>query len=364
MKDKIKKMNFLGKAKSVVNITTDTAIGFAKTATGITKGKVQEASQAISESSIINGIRSWVISLFVKAIESCSTEQDRMDSIAWLTIARETLANNNLSTPEKAQTLYKLMDTKRLAQGIFRSVSEAFENYKNADLPLALKIAIPVTIGAGVVVGGQGVGIAGFGTAIGAPVLLLIFLGVAGITSVLEAFLSRSEARDYISVVLSLIARDELLRRANNSMRKAMAEDIVAPKQKAYTKEIEAIRDLLLNMDAYDFEKHVMSFFQQQGLISWVTKKSNDFGVDGFARHSNGLIIVQCKRNAVENGVGRPTIQQFKGVIEENSAWRGYVVTTSYFTHEAIESAAKNPNLVIIALEELLEWHLNGIKIS
>lgn len=356
-------MNFFDKAKSIISTTTETTISFAKTTTDATKEKVQGVSNAISESPVINGIRSWVISLFVKAIESCSTEEDLMDSIAWLTIARETLANSNLSTTEKVQTLYKLIDTKRLAQVILRTVSETFENYKNADLPLAIKIAIPVTIGAGAIVGGQGVGIAGFGSAVGAPVLLLIFLGVAGITSVLEAFLSRSEAHDYISVVLSLIARDELLRRANNSMRKAMAEDIVAPRQKVYTKEIETIRDMLLNMDAYDFEKHVMSFFQQQGLISWVTKKSNDAGVDGFARHSNGLIIVQCKRNAIKNGVGRPIIQQFKGVIEENLAWRGYVVTTSYFTDEAIESAGKNSSLELIALNELIEWHLNGIKI-
>jgi len=92
-----------------------------------------------------------------------------------------------------------------------------------------------------------------------------------------------------------------------------------------------------------------------------VTKKSNDAGVDGFARHSSGLIIVQCKRNAINNTVGRPIIQQFKGVIEENEAWRGYVVTTSSFTNEAIESAAKNDKIMLIGLSELLDWHLQGI---
>jgi restriction endonuclease Mrr len=73
---------------------------------------------------------------------------------------------------------------------------------------------------------------------------------------------------------------------------------------------------------------------------------------------------VQCKRNAKENGVGRPTVQQFKGVVEENSAWRGYIVTTSYFTNEAVESAAKNDKFILIDLVKLLEWHRSGIDTS
>jgi restriction endonuclease Mrr len=117
-------------------------------------------------------------------------------------------------------------------------------------------------------------------------------------------------------------------------------------------------------MDPYDFEKHVMSFFQQAGLLAWVTKKSNDAGVDGFARHSEGLILVQCKRNATKNTVGRPTIQQFKGVIEENEAWRGYIVTTSSFTSGAIESATKNNKIILIGLQELIDWHLLGINLE
>lgn len=318
---------------------------------------LSETGKQINDSSLEN----WVSSLFANAIKSCSTENDRMGLLTWLTLSREVLSNDALSITEKTQALYQLFDSKSLVEGLLRSVEEGFENYKNADLPLAIKIAIPITLGASAIVGGAGVGIAGFGSAIGVPVLLLIFLGAAGITSVLEAFFSDSEARDYISVVSAMIVKDELLRRANQKMRQAMSEEIVAPQQYAYTPEKEAIAQMLLEMDAYDFEKHIMSFFQQAGLLAWVTKKSNDAGVDGFARHSSGLIIVQCKRNAINNTVGRPIIQQFKGVIEENEAWRGYVVTTSSFTNEAIESAAKNDKIILIGLAELLDWHLQGI---
>lgn len=113
-------------------------------------------------------------------------------------------------------------------------------------------------------------------------------------------------------------------------------------------------------MSPVDFECHVMAFFQDMGLLAWVTKQSNDAGVDGFARHASGLIVVQCKRNALDNSVGRPVVQQFKGVVEENKAWRGYVVTTSYFTSGAVESAALNEQIVLVDMTELVAWHLSS----
>ncbi|WP_375781062.1 restriction endonuclease [Bradyrhizobium sp. ma5] len=84
---------------------------------------------------------------------------------------------------------------------------------------------------------------------------------------------------------------------------------------------------------------------------------SNDFGVDGFAVHPDGLIIVQCKRNSSANRVGRPTIQQFKGVIEEQGALRGYVVSTSTFTEEAKESAVLSEKIVLVDIDGLARWH-------
>ncbi len=103
-----------------------------------------------------------------------------------------------------------------------------------------------------------------------------------------------------------------------------------------------------------------MSFFDAAGLNAWATRKSNDFGVDGFAIHPDGLIIVQCKRNAPDNRIGRPTIQQFKGVIEEQNAHRGYVVTNATFTDEAIESAALYEKIVLIDMGALLVWHADA----
>lgn len=309
-------------------------------------------------------VREWVVSIFVKAVQACSTEQDRLDVIAWLTVARETLSRTDCSVADKTRGIYQLTDSRRVVKSLFNGVTEAYRNYKDADLPLAVKVAIPATVGAGLVVGGHAVGVAGFGSAIGMPALLMVFLGVAGVTSVLEAFLSRSEAGSYLSVIAAMVVRDELLRRTNHAMRQAMTEEMAEPVQRPCSKDAQAVRQLLLGMEAYAFEQHVMSFFLQAGLLAWVTKKSNDAGVDGFARHQDGLIVVQCKRYAAENGVGRPVIQQMKGVVEENQAWRGYVVTTSYFTREAISSAEQSSGIVLVDLDALVDWHLNGLTIS
>jgi restriction system protein len=88
-----------------------------------------------------------------------------------------------------------------------------------------------------------------------------------------------------------------------------------------------------------------------------VTPKSNDLGADGIAVHDNGPIVVQCKRNAPDNKVGRPVVQQFKGVIEEHNAWRGYIVTTSKFTDEAVLSATLSDKVMLVDMDLLTQWH-------
>jgi restriction system protein len=188
-------------------------------------------------------------------------------------------------------------------------------------------------------------------------VLLLIFLGTAGITSIIEAVVTSPEGRTRIAEIIDVIIEDERLRRTSAQMKAAMKEQPMDPTRFAMPAEEMALRQYLLSMDPFDFERHSMSFFERAGLEAWVTRKSNDFGVDGFAIHPDGLMIVQCKRNATANKVGRPTIQQFKGVVEEQNAHRGYVVTTSAFTEEAIESAVLTSKIVLVSMDDLVRWH-------
>lgn len=312
----------------------------------------------------MNKAESWIVSIFVKIIQSVSTEQDRLDILSWLALVREILENKSFSTLDKIQKIKEISHAGETVKIVMRSVAISLNNYKNADIPWSVKIAIPITLGAAAIVGGPGVGIAAFGGAIGMPLLVLVFLGTAGITSILESFFTSKASQSYIGVVMALIVKDEMYRRANKQMQDAMTNEPLEPKKATVPKDVEKLKEYLWNMDNYAFEQHVMSFFQDKGMLSWVTKKSNDAGVDGFAKHENGLIIVQCKRHSEHNLVGRPVIQQLKGVIEENNAWRGYVVTTSNFTQEAKESALKNEKLILIAMDQLVEWHLNdGLEV-
>jgi restriction system protein len=75
-------------------------------------------------------------------------------------------------------------------------------------------------------------------------------------------------------------------------------------------------------------------------------------------------MITQCKRNSPHNKVGRPTIQQFKGVVEEQNALRGYVVTTSTFTEEAVQSAVLSDKLILVDMDILVRWHATAPTFS
>ncbi|MCK1494444.1 restriction endonuclease [Bradyrhizobium sp. 180] len=305
---------------------------------------------------ITEGIKIWLVGRFASAIKHTTRAEDRVFAIQWLSDSRAVVASD-LRPVEKFKKLNSLINSRIAISAIAKSVSEAVSNYRNSDLPLPMKIALPATLAALPLVGGQAAGIAAFGGALGVPVVLLIFLGAAGITSIIEAVVTNPEARPHIAEVIDAIVQDERLRRTSAQMKAAMKEQPIDPTRFSVPPEDAALRAYLLGMDPFQFERHTMSFFNAAGFEAWATRKSNDFGVDGFAIHPEGLMIVQCKRSSADNKVGRPTIQQFKGVIEEQNPLRGYVVTTSTFTEEAMESAQLSEKLILIDMESLVGWH-------
>jgi restriction system protein len=306
--------------------------------------------------SITEGIKKWLVGLFASAINHSTRPEDRVLAIRWLGQSRDIVASDARSI-EKFKQLNALINSRTTIVAIGNSVSEAVSNYRKSNLPWSMKIALPATLAAIPLVGGQAAGIAAFGGALGVPVLLLVFLGTAGITSIIEAVVTSPEAQTHIAEIIDVIIEDERLRRTTSQMKAAMKAQPMDPTRFAMPVEEMTLRQHLLSMDPFDFERHSMSFFLSAGLEAWATRKSNDFGVDGFAVHPDGLVIVQCKRNATTNKVGRPTIQQFKGVAEEQDAHRGYIITTSAFTEDAIESAALTNKIVLVAMDDLVRWH-------
>lgn len=233
-------------------------------------------------------------------------------------------------------------------------------------VPWPIWVILCVTLPAIVIFGSAAIGIAGAFGAFGLPILLpafLVGLAIVGLITVTASLRRPSNGVNYLVPIIKRIAEDEAARRMRKEMREAMTAAPIEPCKQRVSGNAHEAAQRLLRMNALEFERHVMAFFQDVGLLAWVTKQSNDMGVDGFAKHPDGLIVVQCKRYGPETCIGRPVIQQFKGVVEENDAWRGYVVTTSHFSSGACESADKNEKLHLVDMQKLIEWHERGFRL-
>ncbi|CAK0768581.1 restriction system protein [uncultured Gammaproteobacteria bacterium] len=313
----------------------------------------------MADGAILSRLREWLVRVFAQSIEKVTNEGDRQEIAKWLSDSRD-LLNSDKTHSEKIKALYYLTDMKSAVRVVGNSVTETVKSYKNSNLPLSVKIAVPVTLLAAPFIGGQGAGIAALGGALGLPVLLLVFLGAAGISSILETMVTNRDAAPYLIGILEIIARDEIARRTSAALKTAMRTDPIDSRRFPMPSDEVKLRQKLLAMDPFDFESHIVSFFKTDGVKAWTTKKSNDLGVDGFVDHPDGLIVIQCKRHATNNPVGSPLVQQFKGVIEENGASKGYLVTTSNFTSGAIESAGKFDKLILVNIDELVHWHASS----
>lgn len=99
--------------------------------------------------------------------------------------------------------------------------------------------------------------------------------------------------------------------------------------------------------------------------------KSGDGGVDGVINEDLlGLdrIYVQAKRYAATSVIGRPDIQAFTGSLVGFGASKGVFFTTSGFSSQAVEFAARVPQRIILIdgrrLSELMIEHGVGVRTS
>lgn len=307
-------------------------------------------------SQVQSRISDWIIRLFVVAIRAIQSPDRKIEVLNWLSTARRVVASP-ASTSEKFVELYRGLDAKAAVAAVFSSVAGAASRYAKSDLPLAAKLAVPATVLAMPFVSSQGAGIAAFGTAIGLPVLLLIFVGTAGITAIIESCTTNETARAYTRFVLDRIAQDEAFRAFRAAMRRGEQGEPEQPMRADIPSGEEARRAALLAMNPIAFEKHVMSFFVGPDIVETAaTQQNGDKGIDGFAKHRDGLIVVQCKRYAPDNRVGGPAIMNFSGAMLFHEAWRGYFVTTSGFTSQAREVAQKRSDIVLVDMDEFVRW--------
>lgn len=87
--------------------------------------------------------------------------------------------------------------------------------------------------------------------------------------------------------------------------------------------------------------------------------KSGDEGIDGIIKEDRlglDIIYIQAKRWA--NTVGRPEIQKFAGALQGQRAKKGVFITTSDFSRDAIDYAAKIESKIVLIDGEQLAQHM------
>lgn len=299
-----------------------------------------------------SSLRNGVAATFARIINELPGGERRDEAIWLMRQAAEILESPGAIT-NKIRCLDALLGSSKVVEMIVDLVRQSMIGFRDSALSKPLRMVFPATLMALPVLGAQGVGMAALGGILSGPSVVLVFLGAAGTASILDAVVFQGSAMGGAHPPIG--AREK----ASDALPSVPVSVGAYPASSYDLPEDETLlRRALQDMNPFDFERHVMGFFSRSGMEAWVTSKTNDMGVDGFARHPRGLIVVQCKRHSTGNLVGRPVIQQMKGVVAEHNALRGYLVTTSRFSDKARHSAKMSDQLVLVDMPELLRWHM------
>ncbi len=109
------------------------------------------------------------------------------------------------------------------------------------------------------------------------------------------------------------------------------------------------------------FEEMIAELLQREGFDVNVTPPSRDGGRDILAWRETVagrlLFLVECKRFAPERPVGVSIVRALYGIVEQEKASHGLVVTSSYFTKGAIQFKDKvGYRLGLTDYESLAMW--------
>ncbi|MFH1328672.1 MAG: restriction endonuclease, partial [Candidatus Bathyarchaeota archaeon] len=107
------------------------------------------------------------------------------------------------------------------------------------------------------------------------------------------------------------------------------------------------------------FESWVGEYFRRKGYDARVVGGPKDKGCDVKAWKIDDIgrkrfYIIQCKRYEPRYKIASPTIRDLAGTIHAEQADGGFLVTTSYFTDDAITEAKHQGNIRLINRDELL----------
>lgn len=99
--------------------------------------------------------------------------------------------------------------------------------------------------------------------------------------------------------------------------------------------------EAVYSLSSREFEELVAELLYKQGYTVELTPPSKDGGFDMYAARKDGLgeflYLVECKRYAPGNPVGVQVVRALHGMVQQEQATAGIVVTTSRFTKGAVE---------------------------
>ena len=119
--------------------------------------------------------------------------------------------------------------------------------------------------------------------------------------------------------------------------------------------------DKLYDLDPRKFEELIASIFKDFGFDVELTKATRDGGRDIIASIRNAvtnfLAYVECKKYAADNKIGVGIIRNVAGVHYMRKPSKSIIVTTSYFTKDAIKEARSLENqLDLKDFNSIKEW--------
>jgi HJR/Mrr/RecB family endonuclease len=117
----------------------------------------------------------------------------------------------------------------------------------------------------------------------------------------------------------------------------------------------------ILLLESRQFEEVIAELLRSQGFDVDLTKRTRDGGYDIMAikkidHHLPMKFLVECKRYSNKK-IGIEIVRQFMYVVNKQSANRGIIATTSYFTKDAIIEKDANPYLLDYKdKDKVMEW--------
>lgn len=118
---------------------------------------------------------------------------------------------------------------------------------------------------------------------------------------------------------------------------------------------------LIYELTPRKFEELIADLLHKQGYNITLTQETRDGGKDIFIAENkligNFLYYVECKRNSPKRPVGVNVVRELYGTITADRATAGIIVTSSYFSPDAIEFRDKVKNQIsLIDYLNLQEW--------